>query len=55
METDILMKHILNSDPPNHNQLQNLVHTAFTTRIIAKLRKIICHNSLNPVQFLHLS
>ncbi|MEH6891038.1 cytochrome P450 [Bacillus sp. JJ864] len=41
METDILMNHMLNSDPPDHNRLRKLVHKAFTLRTIEELRETI--------------
>lgn len=47
-----LDKHMLNMDPPNHTRLKNLVHKAFTPRIIRQLRgriQEICDDLLDVV------
>lgn len=38
-ELEILISHMLNSDPPDHNRLRNLVHKAFTPKTIENLRE----------------
>jgi len=37
-EMEVLISHMLNSDPPDHNRLRNLVHKAFTSKTIENLR-----------------
>ncbi|MED4292914.1 cytochrome P450 [Priestia megaterium] len=37
-EMEVLISHMLNSDPPDHNRLRNLVHKAFTPKTIENLR-----------------
>ncbi|WP_416825291.1 cytochrome P450 family protein [Ectobacillus polymachus] len=38
LERDVLLNHMLNSDPPDHDRLRNLVHKAFTPKMIEGLR-----------------
>lgn len=38
LEMDLLINHMLDSDPPDHARLRNLVHKAFTPKMIEKLR-----------------
>ncbi|MCE5172734.1 cytochrome P450 [Paenibacillus profundus] len=35
---DLLLRHMLNSDPPDHTRLRSLVQKAFTPRMIEKMR-----------------
>lgn len=45
-------KHMLNMDPPNHTRLRNLVHKAFTPRIVRKVQpriQEICNELLDVV------
>ncbi|MGG3571482.1 cytochrome P450 [Bacillus gobiensis] len=38
VERDLLMNHMLSFDPPDHSRLRNLVHKAFTPKMIEELR-----------------
>ncbi|MEH6971642.1 MULTISPECIES: cytochrome P450 family protein [unclassified Bacillus (in: firmicutes)] len=38
LERDLLINHMLSSDPPDHARLRNLVHKAFTPKMIEELR-----------------
>lgn len=38
LERDLLFNHMLNSDPPDHARLRNLVHKAFKPKMIEELR-----------------
>ncbi|MGV7001958.1 cytochrome P450 family protein [Priestia megaterium] len=38
MERDLLLNHMLSSDPPDHTRLRTLVHKAFTPKMIEGLR-----------------
>ncbi|MEL6408536.1 MAG: cytochrome P450 [Chloroflexota bacterium] len=49
----VLDKHMLNMDPPNHTRLKNLVHKAFTPRIVRELQpriQEICDELLDEVE-----
>ncbi|PEA55002.1 cytochrome P450 [Bacillus pseudomycoides] len=51
-----LRKHMLNSDPPDHNRLRSLVQKAFTPKMILQLEDRIGHIAdtlLNKVEYHH--
>lgn len=53
---ELLRKHMLNSDPPDHNRLRPLVQKAFTPQIISQLKNRIQHIAdtlLNKVEHNH--
>lgn len=47
-----ISQHMLNMDPPNHTRLKNLVHKAFTPRIVRQMMpriQEVCDDLLNQV------